>query len=423
MTNSLDIADFPAILTAMAYRPSPTTIARWVIQPEHVMDTRLKPGEVYQMDRYGYLPDQGDMDIESRTRSENEIVGTQNTRQIPSTKIPILLRELTGPGSGDPSLPGLPGNFRFSIPSMVRQQRTLWDLGYAEPLIQPQFHSSVGSDTLLMDYRQTIDRCYIRAAQNTPNKLNPSNIADGGTYAAGPPRFTVDDLDFVLEWLVTGRAPAFGDGTYRGLLHPKFLNHLRRDPRFREQVQAASYFPVALIMNGQDNFFGPGYMPPAIPQESANVNGVNISLLRQYQEQFRSPIEQPSLLGFMPYIGQSLPGLDNLAMPGGLIYDQFRLFISNNIPTRQVQLTYTAVTAPSTEPTGSALRTAYPGIFFSQQAVGELYGGDPQSEIPVQIKRNQNDDYNRFLIVIWQAFLGLARLNDDFAIEARTYGL
>jgi hypothetical protein len=86
-------------------------------------------------------------------------------------------------------------------------------------------------------------------------------------------------------------------------------------------------------------------------------------------------------------------------------------------------LTYTAVAADSNESTGTALRTAYPGMYFGKYSVGEIFGGDPISEIPVQICRNQNSDFNRFLIVIWQAFMGLARLNDDFVIEARTYGL
>ena len=384
----------------------------------------MKPGEVYQMDAYGFLSDTGDMDIESRTRSSTEILGTANTRSIPTRKIPILLREITGPGSGDPNNPGVPGNFRFSIPDMVRQQRVLWDMGFAEPLVQPQFHASVGCDTLLMDYRTTIDRFYIRALQNTPNKWNPNGILDGGTYASGPAKMTSRDLDYLLEQLVTNKCPPFDDGLYRVLLTPRQWSHLRQDTQFREQVQASSYFPVNYILNNQENIFGSGYMPPPVPMEKNSYNNMNMDFLKDSAYQIsQNPINQPALAGFMPYIGQSLPGLDNLAMPGGYVYNQFRFFVSNNIPNKQVTLTYTAVVAGSGEATGSALRTAYPGMYFGKYSLGEIFGGDPVSELPVEICRNNNDDFKRFLIVIWQAFMGLARLNDDFVIEARTYGL
>lgn len=166
-------------------------------------------------------------------------------------------------------------------------------------------------------------------------------------------------------------------------------------------------------MAGQDNIFGPGFMPsPAIGGTStANV----VPQLPTNYDYFR----QPNLTGYMPYLGQALPGVDDLAMPGGYVYNQFRLFVSNNIPTKQVPLNYTATTDGSA--TGFQLRTAYPGYFFGRHAVGEIYGGDPTTEIPVQIQRNQNSDFNRFLIVIWQAFMGLSRLNDDFVIVGRTY--
>lgn len=394
----------------MLYRPSPTTIARWVTQPDFLQDTNLRPGEVYLMDRYGYLPDQGDMDLEYRTRNDTELIGTANTRQIPNERIPILLREVTGPGSGDPNNPSIAGNFRFSVPAMRKQQRMLWDQGHAQPLLAPQFHASVGSDTLLMDYRITTDRFYIKALGNTPNKWNPGGIADGGTYATGPQKLTVNDLDYILEWLVINKTPPFDDGCYHALVHPRVWSHLRQDTRFREQITAASWFPVSVLMAQQPDPFGAGMMPPANPQAMSIPVSAN-------------PMNQPALVGFQPYLGQYLPGCDDKMMPGGYVYNQFRFFVSNNIPTKQVQLTYTAVTAGSGESSGSAMRTAYPGMFFGKHAVGEIFGGDPVNGIPVQILRNQNDDYNRFLIVIWQAFMGLARLNDDFVIEARTYGL
>jgi hypothetical protein len=413
--NSLDIAHFPAILTMMAYRPSPTTIARWVAQPDFVQDTNLRPGEVYQMNRYGYLPDQGDMDIESRSRTDVELIGTANTRQIPNEKINIILRELTGPGSGNPLYPTQPGNFRFSVPALKKQQEIFWNMGYSNPWLEPQFHASVGSDTLLMDYRITMDRIYIKMLGNTPNKWNPSGIADGGTYASGPPKITVADLDYIHEWLVMNQTMPFDDGLYHLFVHPRFFNHLRQDSRYRDIVTSSAPYvvPVGAVMSLQSNPFGPGMMPPSNALAANNMIGSMIGM--------RDPLNQPNLYGIVPYLGQALPGLDNMGMPSGTVFNQFRIFISNNIPTKQVTLTYTASTDTS-EATGSASRTAYPGMAFGRHALGELYGGSPESGIPVQIQPNENSDYRRFLIVIWQAFMGLQRLNDNFVIEARSYG-
>ena len=169
MSNSLALTDYPYVLSEMLYRPTAFTIARYAVQPDFMMDTRLRPGQVYQADRFGYLPDTGDMELEFRTRSEVEILGTADTRQIPKSKVPIILREITGPGGGDPNNPEKPGNFRFSISAMQYQQRVLWDMGYTEPMVQPQFHASVGATTLLQDYRLTTDRFYIRK----PRKVTP----------------------------------------------------------------------------------------------------------------------------------------------------------------------------------------------------------------------------------------------------------
>jgi hypothetical protein len=188
--------------------------------------------------------------------------------------------------------------------------------------------------------------------------------------------------------------------------------HLRQDTRFQQLVQSSSFFPVSMVLANQDNVFGPGYMPsPAIDGGS----NPSIPQLPTQYDYFR----QPNLVGYLPFLGQALPGVDDLALPGGYVYNQFRIFVSNNIPTKQVLLTYTAST--TSDPTGAALRTAYPGYFFGRHVVGEIYGGDPMTEIPVQIQKNQNSDFNRYLIVIWQAFMGLSRLNDDFVIAARTY--
>jgi hypothetical protein len=397
MSNSLPLSDYPYVLSEMLYRPTAGTIVRWAVQPDYLADPRMRPGQVYMADRFGYLPDTNDMDIESRTRSTIEIIGTANTRQIPRSKVPIVLREITGPGGGDPNNPGLPGNFRFSIPDMMYQQRLIWDMGQAEPLVQPQFHASVGATTLLQDFRLTTDRFYLNALDSSTNKYNPNGVADGGTYASGPPKFTVGDLDRILEQLVTNRAPTFPDNMYHAIIHQRMWTHLREDARFRELVTSSAYYSVPMVMAAQEWLYGPGYMPPA------NLNYM----------------AQPNIGGFLPYYNQNLPGPSQNGLPGGFVFNQFRIWISNNIPLKQVTLNYTTTTDGSA--TGSQLRTAYPGYFFGAHAVGEIFGGDPADGVPVKVKRNLNDDYGRYLIVIWQAFMGLTKLNDDFIIVGRTY--
>ncbi len=399
MSNTLALTDYPYVLSQMLYRPTNATIARWVVQPDFLCDPRMRPGQVYMADRFGFLPDTNDMTLASRSRSSVEILGTANTRQIPKTKVPIVLNEITGPGSGDINNPGLPGNFRFSIPDMQYQQRLLWDAGYAEPMLQPQFHASVGAETLLQDYRLTTDRFYINALDSSTNKYNPNGVADGGTYVNGPPKFSVSDLDVILEQLVINKAPTFPDNFYHALISPRTWRHLREDARFRELVTSSAYYSVPMVMSNQEWIYGPGSMPPA------DLNYV----------------AQPNVGGFMPYYNQAMPGSSQNALPGGYVFNQFRIWISNNIPVSLVPLTYTNSTDTTKHPAGTALRNAYPGYFFGAHSVGEIFGGDPADGIPVKIKRNNNDDYNRYLIVIWQAFMGLSKLNDDFIIVGRTY--
>lgn len=374
----------------------------------------MRPGETYQMNRWGYLPDLNDQTIENRTRSDQQIIGTAGTRVIPNEKINFLLREITGPGGGDSANPSLPGNFRFSIPAMRKQQEMLWDQGHSNPLLAPQFHASVGSDTLLMDYRTTTDRFYIYALANTPNKWNPRGVPDGGTYASGPPKITASDFDYILEWLYMNKCQPFEDGLYHMLVHPRFFNHLRQDDRFLKQLQSSAPYAIGMLMALQANAFGAGIMPPA--------NNMAATASLQSMTGIRDPLNQPNIGFFYPYLGQAMPGLDDKFMEGGYVFNQFRIFTSNNIPTKQVQLTYTASTDPN-EATGAALRTAYTGMAFGKHAIGEIFGGSPDLGVPVQILPNDNSDYRRFLIVIWQAFMDVKRLNDDFVIEARSYGL
>ena len=92
--------------------------------------------------------------------------------------------------------------------------------------------------------------------------------------------------------------------------------------------------------------------------------------------------------------------------------------MSNNLPTAVVPLNYTNSNNPTRHPTNLANRTAHLGIFFGKEAIGEALG----THLPTRVKKNENSDYGRFLILIWQTFLGLTLLNPSFVQIARTYG-
>jgi len=81
------------------------------------------------------------------------------------------------------------------------------------------------------------------------------------------------------------------------------------------------------------------------------------------------------------------------------VYEGFRFFLSNNIPTATVNSL-----------------TAYQGLFFGKQAVG--YG---EGNLPVQIRQSNDNDYDRFLYLIWLVYRGYALLDSRFCVKARTF--
>jgi hypothetical protein len=405
MTNSISFEDYPAILSQELWRPHPLYIARWVTQPQFLHRTDLQPGQTFLMDRFGFWGDSGDLTVDARSRQPDQIIGTENTRQIPKYKVPVTIREFTGPGGGDPTDPTRPGNLKLSYQRLLFARRNIWDLTQAEPLVQPTFHESVGAITLMDDYRRTTDRFYLNLLNSSGNTYNPQNVADGGTYDNGPPKFSVSDLQRVFERLRRAKAPTFPDGYYHGLIDDRMLLHLQDDPRFQQVVQSSAYYSIPMVMASDPRLFGPGRMPPA-------MGSINY-------------MAQPNQIAFQGMgLNQMMPGQDEAQMPAGFIFAGFRIFTTNNAFTSRVQLTYTNVPTQqqAMHPTGSALRTAYLGFFFGSNAIGEVFGGAPEDGIPVRVKRNMNDDYGRFLILIWQAFFGLALLNPDFSVTARTYG-
>ena len=81
-------------------------------------------------------------------------------------------------------------------------QRALWNYGVRA------FHDSIGSMTLLRDFRKWEDRAYITKLLESPNIYNPQDIPDGGVYPVGPQKITVkEDVLSIVEKMRTANVP------------------------------------------------------------------------------------------------------------------------------------------------------------------------------------------------------------------------
>lgn len=130
--------------------------------------------------------------------------------------------------------------------TIITAQRNLYSTGDARA-----FHDSIGSMTLLRDFRRWEDRVYIQKLLETPNVYNPDDVADGGIYPLGPQQFSVKrDLMTIVERMQTNNAPVFEDGNYACLCSPRFLKHLRQDPDFRQVAQYPGYAPIQSMIPG-----------------------------------------------------------------------------------------------------------------------------------------------------------------------------
>lgn len=388
------------ILGMELLRPRPNYIARVVFEPQQVWDASAQPGKQVRLDRYGYFGADGSLTKDARRRLPDQLIGANNSRQLNKQELFISIDEYTGPGGGDINDPSKPGNVRISFENIMLQQRNLYDINvFQDPTRRHQFHQSIGSETLLDDYQRWMDSVYINEAMQVNTRYNPSDVADGGTYASGPAKFTVnEDLETIVERLKTANVPTFSDGLYRCLAHPKFIKHLRQDTRFQQVSQYPGYVPIGSITDPNNAFAIPS-MPH--PNQVSALNNPN--MLAMYG----------STLG-----NASNGTLGDNMFPTGFVFGGVRFFESNNIPTELVNLNYTTSTDPARHPTGPQNREAFPAIFFGQQLIGEALATNE----PVRCKVNGNDDYQRFAIMIWQCFGGWQILNPDFGIVARSYG-
>lgn len=354
---------FPKLLGAELYRPHPEYIAEMVIQPQVVWDATKFRGDVMQLDRYQFFGDPGTKD--SRRRDMTDTIGTSNSRSIAKNTIDVKLEEFTGPA--DPNDPNTPSSLKIPEHKLLFGQRLLWAGRVA------QFHQSIGSDTLLDDYRRWRDRVFINELLKTSYTTNPSGVPDGGTYASGPPAFEIKkDLLRIVERLRSRNVPRFMDGSYRCICSPRFMTHLRQDPDFRE---VARY---------------PGYGDSMMSPNSMILQGAQFG--------------QAGMAGGQPM------------MPSGILFEGVRFFESTNLPYETVSLNYTASTNATAHPTGLAPRVAHLGIFFGEQTTGIAIGGQGPTVEP-----GDDSDYNRFLSLIWKMFGQFTLLNEDFVEVARTY--
>ena len=388
------------ILGTELIRPRPNYIARAVLEPKYVWDASAQPGKQVRLDRYGFFGDNGDLTKDSRRRQSDQLIGANNSRQLNKTEIYLSIDEYTGPSGGDINDPSKPGNVRLSFENIMLQQRMIYDPNvFRDPTRRHQFHQSIGSETLLDDYQRWLDRVFINEALASNGRYNPGGVAAGGTYASGPPKFTVNaDLKTVVETLQMKNAPTFSDGLYRAIVHPRFVKHLMQDAAFTEVARYPGYAPIQ-TMQDPSNPFAPLIMP--------HPNTVNA-------------MQNPNMLAWYAQLtGQASVGMGAAQMfPTGFVFGGVRFFVSNNVPTQLINLNYTASTNPAAHPTGLQPREAFPGIFFGADLIGEVQA----TQEPVRCKVNGNSDYDRFAIIIWQAFGGWQNINPDFGVVAYSYG-
>jgi hypothetical protein len=79
-----------------------------------------------------------------------------------------------------------------------------------------------------------------------------------------------------------------------------------------------------------------------------------------------------------------------------------KFFESTNFPIKTISASFDAGSTYTTQ-------EASQGYFFGPQAIGVGIGG-PNAQVLI----NNNDDFSRFIILIWQLYAGFEILNKDF---------
>ena len=371
--------DFPKILGAELYRPHPAYICEMAVEPVVVHDFTRQPGQTVQLDRYKFWGNPGTKD--SRERISDQTIGTANSRNITKEKVLVVLKEYTGPA--DPGDPTQPSTFKIARETLITAQRMLLDTGNLN-----MFHQSIGSLTLLDDYRRWRDRVFLDELSKAEAN-GPASSTQGGYYFPGSktknPVYTAPeygaqvqqfqvrtDLLTVVKDLRKRNVPTFADGLYRCICDPTFMMHLRRDPDFREIARYAG-------APGQGMYMG----NPMMPNNSSFFQG--------------------------PQAGQGYFLAGEPVMPTGVQFEGVKFFESTNFPNK------TQAATLGSSPGAGTYEVAQ-GYFFGPQAVGVGIGG-PNAQVLI----NNNDDFSRFIILIWQLYAGFDILNKDFITTAFSF--
>jgi hypothetical protein len=375
--------DFPKILGAELYRPHPAYISEMAVEPVVVHDFTRQPGQTVQLDRYKFWGTPGTKD--SRERIADQTIGTANSRNITKEKVLVVLKEYTGPA--DPGDPTQPSTFKIARETLITAQRLLLDSGNLN-----MFHQSIGSLTLLDDYRRWRDRVFLdELAKAEAN--GAASTTQGGYYFAGNKvkdssgrvsytsteygnevqQFQVrTDLLTIVKDLRKRNVPTFADGLYRCICDPTFMMHLRRDPDFRE-IARYSGNP------GQGMYMG----NPMMPNNASFYMG--------------------------PQAGQGYFLAGEPVMPTGVQFEGVKFFESTNFPTKNVSASFDGGSS-------YASKEVAQGYFFGPQSIGVGIGG-PNAQVLI----NNNDDFSRFIILIWQLYAGFDILNKDFVTTAFSF--
>ena len=372
--------DFPKLLGAELYRPHPAYIVEMAAEPVVVHDFTKQPGQTVQLDRYRFWGNPGTKT--SRERTQDQTIGTASSRAIVKDKVLVSLREYTGPA--DPNNAKAPSTFKIARETLMTAQRLLLDTGNLN-----MFHQSIGSLTLLDDYRRWRDRVFLDEMAKSETR-GQSGDTQGGYYypnnhtrtsgtvstytatefASERYKFNVKtDLLEVVRQLRKRNVPVFQDGYYRCIADPTFMRDLRADQGFREVAR----YPGM----GQGN----PLMGAGGPNQAIYGGG-------QY--------------------GQAMFVAGEPVMPTGFVFEGVRFFESTNFANK-------TATVDLGDGTGSKTYNTPPGLFFGPQAVGVGIGG-PNAQVLI----NNNDDFSRFIILIWQLYAGFANLNKDFITSAFT---
>jgi hypothetical protein len=367
--------DFPKLLGAELYRPHPAYVIEMAVEPVVVHDFSKQPGQTVQLDRYRFWGQPGTK--EARERTADQTLGTASARNIVKDKVLVTLREYTGPA--DTKDPTQPSTFKVARETLITAQRLLLDTGNLNV-----FHQSIGSLTLLDDYRRWRDRVFALELLKAES-VGVADATQGGYYLPGgktkaeavtpgyaageQAKFDVTtDLLEVVKDMRKRNVPTFADGYYRCICDPTAMMHLRQNSDFREIAR----YP------------GQGVVNPMQPNLAPSAN---------------------FFTGMGPAYGQAGFVAGQPVMPTGFLFEGVRWFESTNLPETLIE----ADIDDDANQTGRADYTGAQLIFFGPQALGVGIGGNN-----AQILLNNNDDFSRFIIMIWSLFAGFEVLNKDF---------